>query len=111
MEEALRFADPEGLAHELAVVEVGDEPLIADHPEVPAEVALRGFHAVCAYSGAPGASRGAARSRSSSSSSTSAPGRRAGSSRGGLYVYEDAARGAPVAGRRQRPPRRLGLQS
>ena len=42
----LRFADPEGLDHELAVVEVDDEPLIADHPEVPAELALRGFHAV-----------------------------------------------------------------
>src|SRR3954452_18763540 len=47
--EGLRFADPEGLAHELAVVEVADEPLIAEHPEVPSEFALRGFHAVCAY--------------------------------------------------------------
>src|SRR5688572_26352588 len=36
----LRFADPEGLAHELAVVETSDAPLIADHPEVPSEHAL-----------------------------------------------------------------------
>ena len=55
---ALRFADPEGLGHELAVSTVEDEPLIADHPEVPAEVALRGFDGVRAYSADPGASRG-----------------------------------------------------
>ena len=54
----LRFSDPEGLDHELLVVEVPDEPLIADHPEVPAELALQGFHAVRAYSAAPEASAG-----------------------------------------------------
>jgi glyoxalase family protein len=53
----LRFADPEGLGHELAVVEVEDEPLIADHPEVPAEAALRGFDGARAYSSSPEASR------------------------------------------------------
>src|SRR5215207_10189811 len=53
----LRFADPEGLEHELLVVQVSDEPLIADHPEVPAEVALRGFDAVRAYGSNPEASR------------------------------------------------------
>ena len=39
----LRFADPEGLEHELASTTSGDEPLIAEHPEVPAEHALRGL--------------------------------------------------------------------
>jgi glyoxalase family protein len=53
----LHLSDPEGLRHELVVVEVDDEPLIADHPEVPAELALQGFHAARAYSGAPEASR------------------------------------------------------
>jgi glyoxalase family protein len=53
----LRFADPEGLEHELAVVDVPDEPLIAEHPEVPSEHALEGFHAVRAYSGEPERSR------------------------------------------------------
>jgi glyoxalase family protein len=48
----LRFGDPEGLDHELAVVEVADEPLSAEHPEVPAALALQGFHAVCAYAAA-----------------------------------------------------------
>jgi glyoxalase family protein len=45
---ALRFADPEGLAHELVVDESGDEPLIASS-DVPAEHALRGFAGVRAY--------------------------------------------------------------
>ena len=43
--DSLVFADFEGLEHELAVVEVPDPPLIADHPEVPREFALQGFHA------------------------------------------------------------------
>ena len=43
------------------MVEVADEPLIADHPEVPAELALQGFHAARAYSAAPEASARPAR--------------------------------------------------
>jgi len=54
----LRFADPEGLAHELLPVQVSDEPLIAEHPEVPAEHALQGFHGVRAYSSGPERSHG-----------------------------------------------------
>jgi glyoxalase family protein len=45
---ALRFADPEGLEHELVVVDVPDEPLRARSTEVPDEHALQGFHAVYA---------------------------------------------------------------
>jgi glyoxalase family protein len=48
--DVLRFADPEGLGHELAVNATGDEPLSAEHPEVPADFALQGFDAVRAYS-------------------------------------------------------------
>ena len=54
---SLLFADPEGLAHELAVVETNDEALIADHPEVPKDVALQGFDAVRVYASAPEQSR------------------------------------------------------
>src|SRR5918997_7060154 len=54
---SLRFADPEGLAHELVISRADDEPLIADHPEVPAEHALQGFEAVRAYAEDPDASR------------------------------------------------------
>jgi glyoxalase family protein len=48
--DVLRFDDPEGLTHELTVNATGDEPLSAEHPEVPAEHALQGFDAVRAYS-------------------------------------------------------------
>jgi glyoxalase family protein len=44
--DSLRFADPEGLEHELRVVDVPDEPLCARSTEVPAEYALQGFHEV-----------------------------------------------------------------
>ena len=56
--QTLRFEDPEGLAHELHVVETEDEPLIAEHPEIPADVALQGFDGVRAYAEDPNASRG-----------------------------------------------------
>ncbi|HEX6699514.1 MAG TPA: VOC family protein [Gaiellaceae bacterium] len=53
----LRFRDPEGMGLELAVVETDDEPLIADHPEIPAELALQGFDSVRAYTTSPERSR------------------------------------------------------
>ena len=49
----LRFADPEGLEHELVIAEVDDEPLTAEHPEIPAEFALQGFDGVRAYASDP----------------------------------------------------------
>lgn len=50
--DALRFADPEGLGHELGVSAV-NPPLVAYHPDVPADHALAGFVAVRAYSARP----------------------------------------------------------
>jgi glyoxalase family protein len=47
--ESLRFANPEGLAHELVVSHVDDEPLVARHPEIPHDLALQGFEGVRAY--------------------------------------------------------------
>ena len=55
--EALRFADPEGLEHELRVSTAPDAPLIADHPEVPAQMALQGFDGARAYAADPDAGR------------------------------------------------------
>ena len=46
---SLRFEDPEGLGLEIAAVETEDEPLIADNPEIPSELALQGFDGVRAY--------------------------------------------------------------
>jgi glyoxalase family protein len=51
-EGSVRFADPEGLAHELVVSTV-DEPLVAQHPDIPEAYALGGFASVRAYSGRP----------------------------------------------------------
>ena len=51
------FADPEGLGHELRVSNVEDEPLIAEQPDIPAEVALQGFYGARAYASNPEASR------------------------------------------------------
>lgn len=48
----LRFADPEGLDHELVVSRSPDEPRVADHPEIPRELALQGFDGVRAYGSA-----------------------------------------------------------
>jgi glyoxalase family protein len=55
--EVLRFADPEGLGHELRISSVEDAPLIAEHPEIPAGFALQGFDGARAYSSRPDASR------------------------------------------------------
>jgi glyoxalase family protein len=57
-ENSLSFADPEGLGHELRVVDVPDKPLIADHPGIPRELALEGFDGARAYASDPDASRG-----------------------------------------------------
>jgi glyoxalase family protein len=53
----LTFADPEGLGLAMAVDETTDLPLVAVHPEIPPEVALRGFDGVRAYSRNPEDSR------------------------------------------------------
>src|SRR4029077_15464080 len=41
--------DPEGLALERSVDPSADEPLVAKHPDIPEELALRGFAGVRAY--------------------------------------------------------------
>src|SRR5919109_2582246 len=84
----LRFADPEGLAHELAVSSVADAPLIADHPEVPAELAFQGFDGVRAYSSDPERSRSLleeALGFTPADGGWEARGER----RGGLYGYDE----------------------
>jgi glyoxalase family protein len=85
--ETLRFSDPEGLDHELAVVNVPDAPLVAEHPEVPAELALQGFHAVRAYSAAPEASRELLDALDFEFVGDHWEAR--GEQRGGLYIYDE----------------------
>ncbi len=84
--EGLRFSDPEGLDHELLVADVPDAPLIADHPEVPRELALQGFHAVRAYAAAPETST--ALLEALEFEPTEAGWEARGAERGGLYIYD-----------------------
>ncbi|MGE5747219.1 MAG: VOC family protein [Solirubrobacterales bacterium] len=96
----LRFKDPEGLAHALKVVETDDEPLIADHPEIPSEMALQGFDGALAYSSNPEASRPLLEEALGFEGIEGADGRGwevRGQARGGLWGYVD-------------PPSERGLQ-
>ena len=54
---AFAFHDPEGLRHALIPSKTEDEPLTAEHPEVPKEMALQGFEGVRAYAYDPEQSR------------------------------------------------------
>lgn len=84
---SLRFADPEGLDHELAVVETPDPPLVAEHPEIPAEVALQGFDAVRAYSADPARSQALLEALAFEPSGEGWEAR--GERRGGRYVFDE----------------------
>ena len=45
----LRFADYDGLKLELLISDLGNAPLVASHPDVPAEHAIQGLHGARAY--------------------------------------------------------------
>jgi glyoxalase family protein len=86
----LRFEDPEGLGLELAVVETDDEPLAADHPEIPSEFALQGFDSVRAYSSDPGASRRLLEETLGFEPRGGSEWEARGEQRGGVYTYDEA---------------------
>jgi glyoxalase family protein len=91
--DTLRFEDPEGLGHELVVDASGEEPLIAEHPEIPPEHRLRGFAGVRAFTGDP------ARSDEFLSTLGFEPGWVArGENRSSTYQYDQAPEGAGVPG-------------
>ena len=91
----LRFSDPEGLDHELRVAHVDDEPLIADHPEVPRELALQGFDAARAYALDPEPSRPLLGEALGFSDRGDAEWELRGAERGSLWTYHEAP---PTAG-------------
>ena len=84
----LRFSDPEGLAHELAVVETEDEALIADHPEIPRELALQGFDGVRAYAADPEQSRALLEEALAFTPVGDAAWEARGEQRGGIYAFD-----------------------
>ena len=101
------FEDPEGLRHELAIVETSDAPLTAEHPDIPAELALQGFDGVRAFSGYPDASRSLLEDALAFVPQGSDPEEgpttvweARGETRGGFYAYDQppAERGVPGAG-------------
>ena len=86
----LRFKDPEGLEHELAVVETDDPPLIADHPEIPKELALQGFDGVRAFATDQEASRQALEETLAFEPRGENTWEARGRERGGFYAYDPA---------------------
>jgi glyoxalase family protein len=96
---SVTFEDPEGLRHRLVVSSVDDAPLLAEHPEVPAEHALQGFDAVRAFA-EPDPSRGLLEETLSFEPTASAAWEVRGPTRGGVYAYDQppAERGLGGAG-------------
>jgi glyoxalase family protein len=95
----LRFPDPEGLDLELAVFQTDDDPLIADHPEIPAALALQGFDGVRAYSLDPEGSRRFLEEILGFRSTGEGAYELRGNERGSFYVYDEAReRGVGGAG-------------
>ena len=90
----LRFEDPERMGLELAVVESDDEPLVAEHPEIPSEHALQGFDSVRACATSPEASRRFLEGGLAFDPRGETEWEARGGQRGGLYAY-DAPPGEP----------------
>lgn len=86
--DGLRFADFEGLQHELRVVDVPDAPLPARSTEVPAEHALLGFHEVHAAVADPRKSEKHLLDTLAFSSTGEHAFEARGTSRGGSIVFE-----------------------
>src|SRR3954465_10077224 len=97
---SVRFADPEGLGHEIVVSQAGDEPLAAEHPEIPQEFALGGLEAVGAHHGDPAHSAGLLERVLGASAAGDSAWELRGSRRGSVIAYDTPPeeRGRPGAG-------------
>jgi glyoxalase family protein len=93
--DSLRLDDPEGLALEFVVDDSADTPLLARHPEIPPEYALRGFAGVRAFARAPDRSAPFLGELGFTAGFVCR-----GETRGGFYVYDEppTAPGLPGAG-------------
>jgi glyoxalase family protein len=94
----LRFADPEGLEHELSVYDGPDPPLVADAPDVPREHALQGFDGVRAYTTDPARSEALLRGTLGFGGGEGGLWEVRGEQRGGFYAYDPAPPIQPVQG-------------
>jgi glyoxalase family protein len=89
---SLFFRDPEGLALELVLDDSGDGPLVAKAPDIPEELAIRGFAGVRAFASAPDESASFLEALGFTSGWETR-----GEHRGGFYVY-DASPGRGLSG-------------
>jgi glyoxalase family protein len=94
---SVHFEDFEGLRHELRVTDVPDRPLVAEHPEIPAELALQGFDGVRAFASGPGRSRELLESTLRLTPLGNDVWEARGPTRGGTYAY-DTPPGAGLGG-------------
>jgi glyoxalase family protein len=94
----LRFADPEGLEHELVVATTDDVPLTAEAPDIPPEHALQGFDGVRAYALDPARSEQLLRDTLGFTGGEDGRWEVRGDERGGFYAYDPAPDERPLAG-------------
>ena len=97
-QDSLTFKDPEGLEHQLAISSAPDEPLIANHPEVPSELAIQGFDAVRAYAIDSVRSRGLLEQTLQFVKRSETTYEIRGDRRGGFYIYDPAPAERPLQG-------------
>src|ERR1700686_1980312 len=99
-DDTLRFEDPEGLGLELTAPTTTDQPLVAEHPEIPKQFALQGFAGVRAYERQKGASHEFLTATLGFTSSGVFLFESRGTSRGSYYIFDPApeARGLGGAG-------------
>ena len=96
---SLVFADPEGLEHQLAVMDVPDPALIARSAEVPDEHALQGFDSVRAYTDDAERSRRLLEEALAFEQRGDAEWEARGEERGGRILYDEPpGQGVPGAG-------------
>jgi len=94
----LSFRDTEGLGLELVASDTADEPLVARHPEIPAEVALQGFDGVRAFAREPERSRRLLEETLGFAPAGPTDWEVRGTSRGGLFGYDAPPAGGGVPG-------------
>jgi glyoxalase family protein len=92
-DERLRFEDFEGMRYELAAVETNDEPLVAENPDIPAELALQGFDGVRAFARDPKRSRRLLEETLAFAARGDESWEVRGEKRGSFYAYDEPPRG------------------
>jgi glyoxalase family protein len=94
----LLFEDPEGLAFELTARATPDQPLRAEHPEIPAKFALQGFAGVRAFSHRAEASTDFLTATLGFQPGDGPGFESRGESRGSYYAYDEAPEARGIGG-------------